>query len=288
MHSHHSHSGQYCNHAKDSLDEVVRAAIERDLRVFCLTEHVPRLDEAHLYPEEIEANCTPESLKNTFREYYAEACALKTKYAGKIKLLVGFESEALNDIHFKYTQQVLKKFKFDMFVGSVHHVDEIPIDFDRELWNKAATNVGGVGALYGKYFDLQYEMIKELKPTVIGHFDLIRLMSPEYDLRGSPNWDKVVRNIKLGVANGCMFEINTAAIRKGWSTPYPQRDVADAIIENGGKFCLSDDSHGVAQVALNYDKALPYIESLGQNLYCADGSQIDPATFRSWVEKNYT
>jgi histidinol-phosphatase (PHP family) len=28
----------------------------------------------------------------------------------------------------------------------------------------------------------------------------------------------------------------------------------------GGRFCLSDDSHGVEQVALNYDRCIPYLE----------------------------
>jgi histidinol-phosphatase (PHP family) len=28
----------------------------------------------------------------------------------------------------------------------------------------------------------------------------------------------------------------------------------------GGKFCLSDDSHGVEQVALNYHQCIPYLE----------------------------
>ena len=27
-----------------------------------------------------------------------------------------------------------------------------------------------------------------------------------------------------------------------------------------GKFCLSDDSHGVEQVALNYHQCIPYLE----------------------------
>ena len=31
----------------------------------------------------------------------------------------------------------------------------------------------------------------------------------------------------------------------------------------GGKFTLSDDSHGISQVATNYPRALTYLESLG-------------------------
>lgn len=33
-----------------------------------------------------------------------------------------------------------------------------------------------------------------------------------------------------------------------------------AFNEIGGRFCLSDDSHGVEQVALNYDRCIPYLE----------------------------
>jgi len=31
----------------------------------------------------------------------------------------------------------------------------------------------------------------------------------------------------------------------------------------GGNFCLSDDSHGVEQVALNYQQCIPYLERNG-------------------------
>lgn len=31
----------------------------------------------------------------------------------------------------------------------------------------------------------------------------------------------------------------------------------------GGKFTLSDDSHGIAQLATNYGRAIDYLESLG-------------------------
>lgn len=35
------------------------------------------------------------------------------------------------------------------------------------------------------------------------------------------------------------------------------------IIEKGGKFVLSDDSHGVGQVGLNYHRMFQYIADLG-------------------------
>lgn len=51
--SHHSHSGQFCpGHAQDMLEEVIQTAIAQKMRVFALTEHMPRAEE-DFYPEEV-------------------------------------------------------------------------------------------------------------------------------------------------------------------------------------------------------------------------------------------
>lgn len=53
--SHHSHSGQFCGHAKDTLEEVIQAAIAKGFHTFALTEHIPR-PLVDFYPEEV---CMP-------------------------------------------------------------------------------------------------------------------------------------------------------------------------------------------------------------------------------------
>ncbi len=55
LHSHHSHSGEFCRHAKQdtSLRDVVEAAIERGFGVYGLSEHCPRYRKEDLYPEEV-------------------------------------------------------------------------------------------------------------------------------------------------------------------------------------------------------------------------------------------
>lgn len=56
--SHHSHSGQFCpGHAKNSLEEVIQTAIAKDIRVFCLSEHMPRSVQ-DFYPEEVRTQKT--------------------------------------------------------------------------------------------------------------------------------------------------------------------------------------------------------------------------------------
>lgn len=51
--SHHSHSGQFCEgHAKNSLEDIIQTAIAKKMRVFALSEHMPR-EEQDFYPEEV-------------------------------------------------------------------------------------------------------------------------------------------------------------------------------------------------------------------------------------------
>lgn len=55
-HSHHSHSGQFCRHAKDTLEQVILEAIRQNFEVFGLSEHAPRYRLQDLFPEEV--SCT--------------------------------------------------------------------------------------------------------------------------------------------------------------------------------------------------------------------------------------
>lgn len=230
----------------------------------CLTEHMPRYDPDHLYPEEIESQTTLEDLDNTFTEFVNEARRLQVKFASKIRILVGMETEGMNEFYWKKITELQDQHSLDFIVGSLHHVNEIPIDFNQELWSKAQNHLGGTQELYLQYFKTLNGFIKQVKPTVIGHLDLIRLYSPKQEHKFDlPEIDSLVNEIvKNGVKVDCLFELNSSAIRKGWGTPYPQRDVVSVILREGGKLCLSDDSHNIDQVALNYEYVYEYLKSL--------------------------
>lgn len=49
----HSHSGQFCKHAQNTLEEVVQQAMASGFDIYGLTEHVPRYRKEDLYPEEV-------------------------------------------------------------------------------------------------------------------------------------------------------------------------------------------------------------------------------------------
>jgi len=247
--SHHSHSGQFCGHATNTLEEMVQTAIGHKMTVFALTEHMPRDREEDLYPEEvstprrfavswiwqlkrwsqIETWMTPAKLITTFDAYYHEAVRLRELYAGQIKILIGMEIDWIRPSSRQYIEGLLLKYQFDLFIGSVHHVHTIPIDYHAQMYVKAREQSGGTDEnLFEDYFEAQYEMLEALKPPIVGHFDLIRLKSddPERSFDQWPGvWRAINRNLEYIAGYGGLLELNSASLRKGMSEPYPKAEI---------------------------------------------------------------
>ncbi|KAI9830871.1 MAG: histidinolphosphatase [Phylliscum demangeonii] len=302
----HSHSGEFCLHAQNTLEEMVQAAIRQRMRVFALTEHIPRDQAEDLYPEEKKGAQTVATLVDTFDRFYHEAHRLQRQYRSQIDLLVGFESEWIRPSSRPLIQQLMRTYSVDVWVGSVHHVRGLPIDYDRAVYEGARELVGGTDeAIFAAYYDAQFTMLQELQPPVVGHLDLIRLKSdqPDGDPRRWPAvWAKIVRNLDFIAGYGGVVEINAAALRKGMAEPYPKREISQvsgtrpvalvpgyrvlrrlirlqAFLERGGRFTLSDDSHAVEQVGSHYLPVLPFLRTVGITMlyYWAHGAERGPA-----------
>lgn len=119
----------------------------------------------------------------------------------------------------------------DYFIGSLHHVNAIPIDYSREMYVDAMKSAGpDEESMYARYYDQQHEMLTALEPRVVGHFDLVRLMSenPGRDVRlWKGVWEKIVRNLEVVKGYGGLLECNSSALRKGLDEPYPCRPIAE-------------------------------------------------------------
>jgi len=190
--------------------------------------------------------------------------------------VVGFESDWIRPGYQNLIEGLLQKHQFDMFVGSVHHVHRIPIDYNRPMYlaavEAARKNAPHIQCdpeeiLIADYFDAQLDMLQTLKPPVVGHFDLIRLKSTAMQNANlktySRIWRKVLRNLLFIAEYGGMLEINSAALRKGLLEPYPSMLVCKRFLELKGRFVLSDDSHGVDQVGCKYEELLRFVKEVG-------------------------
>ncbi|KAI9893262.1 MAG: histidinolphosphatase [Vezdaea aestivalis] len=263
----HSHSGQFCAHAHDSLEDMVRQAIHLKMSAMVLTEHMPRDNDEYLYPEELEANYRPTTLAKAFDDYYHEATRLQAKYAADIEILLGFETEWFCDSTLASIQGIQQNYQLQVAIGSVHHVSAIPVDYDQAMFDQAREASGGSeGQLFAAYFDAQFEMLQALKPVIVGHLDLIRLKSkdPNASWKTYPSvWERIARNLKFITSYQGLLEVNSSALRKGLLEPYPNGEICRAFLELGGRFTLSDDSHSVYQVGWGYRKVLDFLDSTG-------------------------
>lgn len=261
---HGGHSGQFCNHAKDTLEAVVQAYVDQGFAWVGLTEHMPPTDDVYLYPEEREAGLTAESMLERFGRYMEEARRLQQCYADRIEIRVGFETEDTPG-SVTLAEELIARYSPDYIVGSVHHIGGIPFDYSEKEYKRAADAVGGMEALYCAYFDRQFDLLGRLKPKVVGHFDLIRLFDPIYrrHLMMPDVQKKIRRNLELIRDLESILDFNVAAIKKGAFEPYISRPILTQALYLRIPIVPGDDSHGVDTVGLHLDEGIKILKGMG-------------------------
>jgi len=261
---HGGHSSGYCQHAKDPLENMIDAYIRNGYAWVGITEHMPPVSERFLYPDERAAGLTVQAMANRF-EAYVEACGeLQRRHAHRIRILVAMETESYTGA-WERVEALMAKHRLDYCVGSVHHVEDIPIDLNAETYAMAARETGGVTALYQRYFDIQHEMILRLRPGVVGHFDLIRIFDPQYrDRVKTPEIaSRIHRNLSLIQEMGLILDFNTRSLSKGGEEPYISEFILKQAISLGIPIVPGDDSHCVADIGRHDEKALEILNRLG-------------------------
>jgi len=261
---HGGHSGQFCSHAKDTLEAIVQAYMEQGYPWVGITEHMPPVSDAYLYPEERDAGLDAVALMQRFTEYMAVCRRLQAKYADRIQLFVGFETENYSG-SIELARKLIDRFSPDYIVGSIHHVKDIPFDYSPKMYKQAADRSGGLDGLYAGYFDRQHEMIRDLKPRVIGHLDIIRIYDPEYRARlmKVPIWERVVRNLQLIQQLDLILDFNLRPLARGEKEPYLCEPILRKAVEMGISVVPGDDSHGKDSIGAHMQAAIKMLQEAG-------------------------
>ncbi len=265
---HGGHCGQFCNHAADTLEEVVLAYIRKGFRWIGITEHIPPVSDRFLYPEEAAAGLSSVLMTERFSRYMNECRRLQKKYQDRIEIFASFEIETYSGYE-RHVEHLIEQFRPDYIVGSVHHVRDIPIDYSREMYDCAVSACGGIEALYLCYFDRQYEMVKRFKPAVVGHFDLIRIFDLSYQKRllEPEIWQRIERNLDLIKELDLIMDYNVRSLKKGAEEPYISEDILALARKKGIRVVPGDDSHGVADIGVFLDGV---VESLYRKGFTCD------------------
>lgn len=261
---HGGHSRAYCSHAEDDLEEILKHYIRKGFKWVGITEHMPPVSDPFRYPDEIEAGLTAQAMYDRFEQYMDECRRLQKHYASDITLYAAFETETYSG-SLSFVQDLREKFRPDYILGSVHHVDDIPIDMDPARYHRAAEQAGGLDALYCRYFDLQYEMIDTLSPQVVAHFDLVRIFDSDYRTRLEKPaiLERIERNLNLIRERNLILDFNVRSLMKGADEPYISRSILQQALVMSIPVVPGDDSHSIGTVGLHLDRGIAMLAEMG-------------------------
>ncbi|MHB1462050.1 MAG: histidinol-phosphatase [Armatimonadota bacterium] len=258
---HGGHSKDYCEHAYSTLRDMVEAAIAAGYDTFGITEHCARTEDKYVFVGEQRKGITVQQLVDAFDAYAADSLEIVQEYSDRIHLLRGFELEIMPpDRYPEMTAHWRKQHGFDYVVGSVHWVYEQCVDEDEEYFKKMIDQAGSLEALCCEYYRLLADMVKKVKPEVVGHFDLVRLFGQKFGDVDTPQVIRYAEQAMQTVAEaGSILDLNTAGIRKGVGHPYPAPHYVEMAKKMGIPFCFGDDSHSVGQVGFGLAEAREYL-----------------------------
>ncbi|HOC69371.1 MAG TPA: histidinol-phosphatase [Candidatus Hydrogenedentes bacterium] len=266
---HGGHSSGFCDHASSTLGEMLDAAVAFGYHCFGVAEHAPRPAEKYLYAEEIQMGWDVKTLDRLFRAYADAMDQAVDACTGRLQVLKAFEAEVVPQKGYAENMLAYKReLNFDYIVGSVHYVDDIIIDYKREYFEQALEACGGYERLVVRYYQILADMVSNLRPEVIGHFDIVRKGFPIecekelYTPRAKAAAEEALEAMRQF---NCILDINTAGYRKGSPFPYPAPVYVQLARDLGIPVCFGDDSHDARQVGEGIEQAREYLLSMGIN-----------------------
>ena len=261
----HNHSQFSFDGGKASLENSVKAAVEKGLGGICFTDHcdfyVPemRKEFGPMLPEVFDVGAQ-QAEADRVAGMVAEGAFGKAA-AKKFKVLKGVEI-GLEENSRELNRKLLAAQRFDQVTVSVHYLEDTDPYYGPyyrgKNWKEA----------YGRYLETLLREMKKLEDfDIMGHFDYIVRYAPypkeSILYRDFPGLlDEILKYL---AENGKGLEINTKTYRPyGLRTPQLDRDILIRYLELGGEvICLGSDSHAPDQVGTKFDYFAQYVKMFG-------------------------
>lgn len=253
LHTHTTYSD-----GKHSIEENIQSALKKNMLSIGFSDHsFTACDPGYCMPYE------------KYGEYLAEIRKMEEKYRGKIQVFSGLELD-----YYSASQEEIQRYPFDpdafhYIIASVHYIIKngicYPIDHTPEQQKRCITEAfgGDIYAMAQCYFDMVCEHVERVRPTLVGHFDVITKFSlmPENDVR----YQKIASEALKRVLKTCRYiEVNTGAISRGWRTsPYPNTYLFETLLKEGGEVVLSSDSHKTENLTFYFDETVQMLKKFG-------------------------
>ncbi len=265
----HSHS-TYCD-GKNTLEEMVLSAIDKNIKYFGFSAHSP-------VPFENDFGLQENEISN----YLNETKHLKSKYKDKIKLFTSMEFDYIPIIS-QSIREKAKEYELDYFIGSVHLVAS-----ENGLWftdgSKQETYDNGLMKCFngdirkavGAFYNQTIEMIENEKPDIVGHFDKVKMHNKDRYFKEDETWykDLIMQTIEAMKENNSICEINTRGVYKGRSNDYfPQTSWIKELANKKVRVTISTDCHKKEEVDLLFEECSQHLKACGhKEVWYFDGN----------------
>lgn len=248
MYDFHVHSN-YSLDCKYSMEDMVKSAIEKNMRSICFTDH-------------IEFETTDKKLDISFHteDYFRKSKRVKYKFLKNIEILTGVEIGIQPHLGEKYNLFINEN-PFDFIILSLHSIKGKDMYGDRYLLNKDPLEVTI------EYYDELYSSIANFDNyDVVGHIDGIdRYFDDPSSIPDVKYYiDSVEKIFKKIISSGKGIELNTSGIRYGLNYYHPKIELLQLYQKLGGEIItIGSDAHEPRFVGYDYKQAERLLKELG-------------------------
>jgi histidinol-phosphatase (PHP family) len=259
----HSHN-KLCGHSEGTINEYVKAAIEKNLQTIGISDH---------FPYEIYSNMEGipyEEYSMTMEEtttYLAAIDSAKERYGDRINVRGSFEIDyIMNQV--PTLNNVLEKIRsqLDYILGSIHvlYSDRGPWCFDDSRFLDQFKNYESVNDVYLHYYNTMLEMIndKTFDFDIVCHFDLPKKFNKRPEDK-ELIMEKVTNVLKRIKKRDLVMEINTSGFRKQVNEQYPSLEIIKKVQKLDIPIVLSSDAHHPKEVGYRFKFMLEKLKEIG-------------------------
>ena len=242
---HHTHHRR-CGHAVGEIEEYIQAALALGFAEIGITDHAPVywMEGDHALPGIAMA-------RSELAAYVEEVLALKERYAGRIRVLLGLESDYVPGFDDLY-REVLTTYPFDYVIGSVHHCA------GRHIYNASRWNDEDPNETFPEYFRLIRESAQSGLFDVLGHITGLMAYGPK--LSRELLESEFAATAEAVAEAGVAIEVNSSGLRKGTGEPFPAGALLRRCLEAGVPVTYGSDCHRPEEVGYAREQVAMLLE----------------------------
>jgi histidinol-phosphatase (PHP family) len=259
--NYHTHT-VFCD-GKNLPEQYVHQAVAQQLDALGFSAHAP-----------LPFDCNWTLPFDKYGEYKSQIRQLAGQFKNNIEIYCGVELDYIPDLQTRIMEMVRPE-ELDYYIGSIHFIDQYAdgtrwcIDGPNDDFTKGWSEIFGRDsrAVIHKYFEYTRQMVRQLRPPVIGHLDKIKMQSRTGGLMDETDpfyRAEVMSTLEEIAATNCIVEINTRGVyKRNEAELYLSFWVLKEMQRMQIPVTINADAHRAGEVAMLFNETAEIIRQMG-------------------------